>query len=251
MASNGRDAPGAISRNQVNARVGGRESGDNPTDTAKQNYTEVGWSNDKGSIRLGHIHKQGDVTSSVLLQTPDAEHHLTLDMDGPRKGWTTSCGPGNFSVECGSANEEAEDSLILNAKNGNILITATNGKIRLQGTDIELVAVGAGDDKGSIKMEATENIITNSKKLMMTAKQFYRIATPGVGEVIANAVLQMYGSVFRGVSDGCYLKDSKVGGRKYAILNTALAAGTVAGSGPTMQSPNTSETRSNQQQQTV
>ena len=61
----------------------------------------------------------------------------------------------------------------------------------------------------------------------------------------------MYGSVFRGVSDGCYLKDSKVGGRKYAILNTALAAGTVASSGPTMQSPNTSETRSNQQQQTV
>ena len=240
MASQGRDAPGAISRNQVNNRVAGRSPGDNPTDTAKQNYTEVGWSNDKGSIRLGHIHKQGDVTSSVLLQTPDAEHHLTLDMDGPRKGWTTSCGPGNFSVECGSANEEAEDSLILNAKNGNILITATNGKIRLQGTDIELVAVGAGDDKGSIKMEATENIITNSKKLMMTAKQFYRIATPGVGEVIANAVLQMYGSVFRGVSDGCYLKDSKVGGRKYAILNTALAAATIGKSAPAMQTATTS-----------
>ena len=231
MANQGIDAPGAISRNQVNDRVSGRAPGDNPTDTAKQNYTEVGWANDKGSIRLGHVHKQGDVTSSILLQTPDAEHSISLDMDGPRKGWTTAIGPGNFNVECGSANEEAQDSLILNAKNGNILITATNGKIRLQGTDIELVAVGSGDDKGSIKMEATENIITNSKKLMMTAKQFYRIATPGVGEVIANAVLQMYGSIFRGVSDGCYLKDSKVGGRKYAILNTALAAATLGKSG--------------------
>ncbi len=227
-----RDAPGAISRNQINDRVSGRASDDNPTDTSKQNYTEVGWSNDKGSIRLGHVHKQGDVTAGVILQTPDAEHQLSLDIDGPRKGWTVSTGPGNFNVECGSANEEAQDSLILNAKNGNILITATNGKIRLQGTDIELVAVGAGDDKGSIKMEATENIITNSKKLMMTAKQFYRIATPGVGEVIANAVLQMYGSVFRGVSGGCYLKDSKVGGRKFAILNTALAAATIGKSGP-------------------
>ena len=231
----GRDAPGAISRNQINDRVPGRKREDNPTDTAKQNYTEVGWSNDKGCIRLGHVHKQGDVTSSILLQTPDAEHSVTLDMDGPRKGWTTAIGPGNFNVECGSANEEAEDSLILNAKNGNILITATNGKIRLQGTDIELVAVGDDDSKGSIKMEATENIITNSKKLMMTAKQFYRIATPGVGEVIANAVLQMYGSIFRGVSDGCYLKDSKVGGRKYAVLNTALAAATVGKSGPEAQ----------------
>ena len=247
MANKGIDAPGAISRNQVNNRVGGRESDDNPTDTAKQNYTEVGWSNDKGSVRLGHIHKQGDVTASVMLQTPDAEHSFFMDMDGPRKGWTTSMGPGNFNVECGSANDEAQDSLILNAKNGNILITATNGKIRLQGTDIELVAVGDDDSKGSIKMEATENIITNSKKLMMTAKQFYRIATPGVGEVIANAVLQMYGSIFRGVSDGCYLKDSKVGGRKYAILQTALAAANAAGGAPSTQSPNTSNSRSNQQ----
>ena len=126
MSNKGIDAPGAISRNQVNDRVSGRAPDEHPTDTAKQNYTEVGWSNDKGSIRLGHVHKQGDVTSSVILQTPDSEHSLYLDMDGPRKGWTTSVGPGNFNVECGSANKEAEDSLILNAKNGNILITATN-----------------------------------------------------------------------------------------------------------------------------
>ena len=251
MAKQGIDAPGAISRNKVNSRVSGRDPSEYPTDTSKQNYTEVGWSNDKGSIRLGHIHKQGDVTASVMLQTPDAEHSFYLDMDGNRKGWTTSQGPGNFNVECGSANDEAVDSMILNAKNGNILITATNGKIRLQGTDIELVAVGEGDSKGSIKMEATENIITNSKKLMMTAKQYYRIASPGVGEVIANAVLQMYGSIFRGVSDGCYLKDSKVGGRKFAILNTAIAASTMSSSEPKMESPNTSESRSNQQTPTA
>ena len=217
------DAPGAVSRNSSNDRSG---------KGAKKNYTEVGWSNDKGSIRLGHVAKQGDVTSGIIVQAPDAEHQFSLDIDGPREGWTCSTSPGNFQVECGSANDEAQDSLILNAKNGNILITATNGKIRLQGTDIELIAIGDDDSKGSIKMEATENIITNSKKLMMTAKQFYRIATPGVGEIIANGVLQMYGSIFRGVSDGCYLKDSKVGGRKYAILNTALAAATVGKSGP-------------------
>ena len=246
MTKIGRDAPGAISRNQVNARVSGRAADDNPTDTSKQNYTEVGWSNDKGSVRLGHIHKQADVTASVMLQTPDAEHAFFLDMDGQRKGWTTSTGPGNFNVECGSANEEAQDSLILNAKNGNILITATNGKIRLQGTDIELVAVGDDDSKGSIKMEATENIITNSKKLMMTAKQVFRIASPGYGEVIANCVLQMYGSVFRGVSDGCYLKDSKNGGRKFAILSTALAASSY-GHGPSLRGANTSDVRLNEQ----
>ena len=224
----GVDAPGAISRNTVNDRVAGRPADAHPTDTAKQNYTEVGWSNDKGSIRLGHIHKQGDVTAGVILQTPDAEHQLSLDIDGPRKGWTTSTGPGNFSVECGSANDEALDSLILNAKNGNIMITATNGKIRMQGTDIELIAVGTGDNKGNIRMHATETIETKAKKTLITSLAFYRIATPGIGEVVANGILQMYGSIFRGVSDGCVFKNSKVGGQAYVAAQTALAVSTVA-----------------------
>ena len=218
----------AIAPNTVNDRIPGKGPEDNPTDTAKQNYTELGWGNESGSIRLGHIHKQGDVTAGVILQTPDAEHQLSLDIDGQRKGWTTSIGPGAFSVECGSALEEAQDSLILNAKNGNICITATNGKIRLQATDIELIAIGEGGSKGNIKMEATESIISNAKKTMLPSKAFFRISTPGIGEVVANGILQMYGSIFRGVSDGCYLKNSKVGGRNYAIAQAALAVGTLA-----------------------
>ena len=216
--SNQFDSPGAVSRNTSNSKTGKGN---------KQNYTEVGWSNDKGSVKLGHIHKQGDVTAGVLLGTPNGNHQLSLDIDGPREGWTTSTSPGNFTVECGDKNEEAEDSLCLTAKHGNIIITALDGKIRLQGTDIEIIATGEGDDKGNIKMEASESIITNSKKLMMSAKQYYRIATPGIGEVVANAVLQMYGSIFRGVSDGCYLKDSKVGGKAYAIAQAALATQTL------------------------
>ena len=112
--------------------------------SAKQNYTAIKYGNNQGSIAFGQIHKQGDVTSSVMLETPDGEHQLSLDLDGERTGWTVSTSPGNFQVECGSANKEAEDSCVINAKNGNILITATNGKIRMQATDIELVAVGEG-----------------------------------------------------------------------------------------------------------
>ena len=219
MANNSKvDAPGAISPNTVNNRLG---------KGAKENYTEYEIRNDKGCIALGSIDKQAAVTAGVSLNTPDGEHCFKLDIDGPRKGWTTSQGPGNFTVECGSANEEAEDTIMINAKKGNINIVATNGKIRLQGTDIELVAVGEDDSKGNIKMEATESIITNSKKLMMSAKAYYRIATPGIGEVVANAVLQMYGSIFRGVSDGCVFKNSKVGGQAYIIAQTALAAQTL------------------------
>ena len=195
---------------------------------SKQNYSAVRYGTDKGSISFGHIDKKATVTSGVKLDTPDGRHQLNLEIDGTRKGWTSSTSPGNFQVECGSDREEADDTLVLNALNGNICITATNGKIRLQATDIELIAVGEGGAKGNIKMEASESIITNAKKTMISSKAFFRISTPGIGEVVANGILQMYGSIFRGVSDGCYLKNSKVGGRNYAIAQAALAAGTLA-----------------------
>ena len=214
----------AIAPNTVNDRLPGKGPEDNPTDTAKQNYNEVGWGNDKGSVRMGHIHKQGDVTAGVILQTPDAEHQLSLDIDGQRKGWTVATGPGAFNVECGSAMEEAQDSLILNAKNGNICITATNGKIRLQATDIELVAVGEGGSKGNIRIDATETIQMNSKKQFFNSVIMFRISTIGIGEISANTVLTMYGSMIRGVTDAVYHKDSKVGGQFIQRLNNILTA---------------------------
>ena len=183
--------------------------------SAKQNYTTVKYGNNQGSIAFGQIHKQGDVTSAVMLETPDGEHQLSLDLDGQRTGWTCSTSPGNFQVECGSANEEAQDSAVINAKNGNIILLATNGKIRMQATDIELIAVGEGGAKGNIKMNATESITTESKKFLVTAKSFYRIASPQTGEIVANGVLKLYSSIIRGVSDAVAVKDSKVAGQRF------------------------------------
>ena len=37
----------------------------------------------------------------------------------------------------------------------------------------------------------------------------------GITEVIGNSCLKMYGSIIRGVSDACSVKDSKVGGKRY------------------------------------
>lgn len=192
------------------------------TNTAKQNYTAITYGNDHGAISFGHIHKQGDVTAAVMLQTPDGEHQFSLDKDGKRKGWTTSTCPGNFQVECGSANKEAQDSLILNAKNGNIIIKANNGKIRLEGTDIELIAVGEGGSKGNIRLTATENITTDSKKLLMNASVHYKLMTSGTGEVVANSVLNIYGSIMRAVDDSCSVKNSKNNLKKIGDKNNKV-----------------------------
>ena len=186
--------------------------GDTP---AKQNYTAIGLGNDKGSFQAGRVHKQGDVTAGPGLYTPDGEHQLSLDIDGKREGWTVSTSPGAFEVECGSKMEEAENAVIITAVNGDVSIKATNGKIRLQGTDIELVAMGEGQTKGNIKLTSSENVIVESKKVLVTAKTMYKIATPGTGQMVANGVLEMYGSIIRGVTDAVASKDSKVGGQKF------------------------------------
>ena len=185
--------------------------GDTP---AKQNYTAIGLGNDKGSFQSGRVHKQGDVTAGPGLYTPDGEHQLSLDIDGKREGWTVSTSPGAFEVECGSKMEEAENSVIITAVNGDISIKATNGKIRLQGTDIELVAMGEGQTKGNIKLTSSENVIVESKKVLVTAKTMYKLCTPGDAEVVANGTLELYGNVIRGVTAAVKIKDSKVGGQK-------------------------------------
>tara|TARA_B100001094_G_scaffold302960_1_gene330668 strand:+ start:68 stop:736 length:669 start_codon:yes stop_codon:yes gene_type:complete len=198
-----------VSRPLSQEQVDDRMFPSNPNDTAKQNYTAIRYGNDHGAISFGHIHKPGDVTAGVKLQTSDGEHVFMMDKDGQRKGWTTSLSPGNFQVQCGEKKEEAEDSMILNALNGNILICASNGKIRLQATDIELIAVGEGSSKGNIRLDATENISTNSKSFKINAVNSLSFNSPSNMEIAANGVLTLYGSVIRGVTDACAVKDSK------------------------------------------
>ena len=181
-----------------------------PTDTAKKNYTMIRYGNDKGQISFGDIHKKGDVTSGVMLKNvQDGRHNFSMDIDGQREGWTTSTSPGNFQVECGSDREEEHDTLILNAVNGNICITAANGKIRLQGTDIELIAVGDGDTKGHIKCTATESFMVHeTKKIILDSKIKTLFKCGGEIDIAASSCMKIYGSLIKAVTNACAVKDS-------------------------------------------
>ena len=214
-------------RNQGLSRLPGREQigkESNPTITSKQNYSAVKYGTDKGSIKFGHIHKKADVTAGVMLDTPDGRHSLFLDVDGQRKGWTSSISPGNFQVLAGEDNTEPQDTLILNAVNGNICITAANGKIRLQGTDIELIAVGEGGAKGHIKCTATETFtIHETKKIIFDSKVMTKITSTGIMNISANSCLRIYGSLIKAVTDACATKDSKTNGKKFNTENNQVA----------------------------
>ena len=192
-------------QNVVNSRPGG-----------KKTYTAncIG-SNDHGSVTLGHLHKPGDVIADVLIQASDGRHSIVLDKDGPRKACTQITAPGRISIRSGMDKKEAEATMVIISDNGDICIIARNGKIRMQATDIHMIATGEGGSKGNITMDASENIKMESKKVLITAKTFMKLASPGNIEMAANSGMKIYASIIREITDAVAVKDSYVGGNDY------------------------------------
>ena len=210
---------------QFNTR-GGKGTTNPPTDTAKQNYTaQTIGKNEKGSVWIGPIHKQGDVTSAVVLRNEqDRTHQLCLDIDGERPGSTTSTSPGKLQLTCGDNMKEAEDSCLIEARNGNIIIKASNGKIRMEATDIEMVTTGEGETKGNVKITSSENIILNCKKLQTNSSVYTKLCSAGDFETAANGVMSIYGSLFNAITDAVFGKPSKFGGQKERQKNNLPSA---------------------------
>ena len=169
----------------------GKQSG-----TAKRNYTAIDYGNDHGALAFGKVHRKGDVTSAVMLQAKDGRHRFYMDNDGQRPGYTTLTSPGTFAVKCGMDLDTEQDGIFLNAENGDIDIIASNGKIRMVADDIEFVAVGSLE-QGNIKLEASESILLDSKKITSTAKNLLRLSTPNTLEIVANGQMKMIASVIR------------------------------------------------------
>ena len=210
---------------QVNTR-GGKGTTNPPTDTAKQNYTaQTIGKNEKGSVWIGPIHKQGDVTSAVVLRNEqDRTHQLCLDIDGERPGSTTSTSPGKFQLTCGDNMKESEDSCFIEAHNGNIIIKASNGKIRMEATDIEIVTKGDGETKGHLKLNIDETIEVECKKLVTSSSVLTKLCSAGDFEQAANGVLSTYASLLSSITDAVFKKPSKFGGQRERQKNNLPSA---------------------------
>ena len=189
--------------------------------TAKRNYTAIDYGNDHGALAFGKVHRKGDVTSAVMLQAKDGRHRFYMDNDGQRPGYTTLTSPGTFAVKCGMDLDTEQDGIFLNAENGDIDIIASNGKIRMVADDIEFVAVGSLE-QGNIKLEASESILLDSKKITSTAKNLLRLATPNTLEIVANGQCKFIASVMRAASNACDLKDDKYGHQRMMKDNFKL-----------------------------
>ena len=210
---------------QVNTR-GGKGTTNPPTDTAKQNYTaQTIGKNEKGSVWIGPIHKQGDVTSAVVLRNEqDRTHQLCLDIDGERPGSTTSTSPGKLQLDCGDNMKEPEDACLIHAHNGNIIIKASNGKFRMEATDIEIVTKGDGETKGHLKLNIDETIEVECKKLVTSSQVLTKLCSAGDFEQAANGVLSTYASLLSSITDAVFKKPSKFGGQRERQKNNLPSA---------------------------
>jgi len=177
---------------------------------AKETFTTIRYGNDHGAITFGKISKLGDVISDVFLQASEGTHQLSMDKDGPRKGFTSIVAPSNFQVDCGRDNKKEQDTVQIHAENGNIIITASSGKIEFNANDIEFNVKGESGKEGNFVVSASESIVfKDCKKFQVDSKTKMRMATPGSCEIVANEVMKIYGGVARGVSDGCSVKNDK------------------------------------------
>tara|TARA_Y100000004_G_scaffold173494_1_gene211417 strand:- start:142 stop:762 length:621 start_codon:yes stop_codon:yes gene_type:complete len=183
--------------------------------SVKQNYTGHRLGTNDGEIRFGQIDKEGTVTSGCYLNAKEGTHVLTMDNDGPRKGWTTSISPGHLQMQCGRDSTKEEDSCVIYADNGNIVINAGNGNMRFIANNFEFTAQGEDGTEGNFKVEASQSIILDAKKIQCTAKNFLKLATPGKMEICANENLKLYGGVIRGITNAVSKKDGKLGGQSF------------------------------------
>ena len=213
--------------------------GPNPTKTTEQNYCGIKYGNEKGSISMGQIHEKGDVTSGIMLQTPDSEHNFTMEITGPRKGHSILTSPSNVAVKCGMANTVGAESFLLDVAKGNLNINAPKGKIRIVCDDFELVTLGKGTDSGNIIFNAAESFDVNATKIQLSSSAYTKICGAGIVDIAANSVLNVYGSLFNAIGDAIVgSKDSKFGGKAKAIAELETQTPDPASDAARYDSPN-------------
>ena len=196
-------------QNRQNTKAGSGQ------ETSKKNYTAQRYGTNDGELRFGQIDKQGRVTAGCQLNAKEGTHTFSMDNDGERKGCTTSISPARLQMDCGRDSKKEEDSCIIYADNGNIVINAGNGNLRFIANNVEFTVKGDNGSEGNFKVNASESILLEAKKIQCDAKNFLKLATPGKMEICANENLKLYGGIIRGVTDAVSGKDSKLGGKNF------------------------------------
>ena len=75
--------------------------------------------------------------------------------------------------------------------------------------------MGKGTNSGNIAFNASETVQLVGKKITLNSQAYTKICGSGTVEITANSVLNIYGSLFKAITDSIAgVKESKFGGQK-------------------------------------
>lgn len=186
----------------------------------KKNPEYVRYGTKDGQIEFGHIHLANDVnlsstvTSGVMLQAYDSRHYMTMDIDGPRKGWTLNRCPGPYQIWCasddaGTPNSSKGTGFFLLSENGDIVIRAPKGRIRMSALDIDIRADGQDNTRGTINLDSNQSVNIKTGSFDVKAETGVRIYTPKSINIIANTSLALVSNFVNGLTAASAKKGNK------------------------------------------
>ena len=190
----------------------------------KTNPEHVVYGTKDGQIEFGHLHLAGsgvesDVTAGVYLQAYDSRHYMSMDIDGPRTGWTSNRCPGPYQIWCASDNAGIVNpgagswpgaGFFLLAENGDIIIRAPKGRIRMSALDIDLRAEGSDNTRGSINIDSNQSVNIKTGSFDIKANMGVTFFTPKSISIVANTSLKMYSNFMNGLTAGSANKPNKL-----------------------------------------
>lgn len=177
----------------------------------KESRDAIRYGTRNGELKFGHVHND-QVLSSVMLRSGyDYRQYFTMDSEGKRKGWTTSCAPKVYQIRCGYDQKKGDMAFIIEALNGDIVLTAKNGDIRMNARNISILANenANGNDQGVLTMEANERIDLRSKNVEVNATSVAKFFSSGTCEVVSKASMNFSAGMMTMVDNFVSGKSSK------------------------------------------
>jgi hypothetical protein len=190
-----------------------------------KNYHALRYGNEHGEIKYGHIHDD-KVISGVMLRTgaDGGRHYMTMDSSGSvpqgRRGGTINRCPGSYQVMCGVEVDDEIPAFYTMAENGDIVLYAPHGRIRLMAKDIDIIASGPNNTRGSINIDANEKVIvTAGQSIEINSKVSTKIFSEKTVDMIGKGILNIYGGLID-CADGATKKKRSRGFSINEVQNT-------------------------------
>lgn len=195
----------AIDLSNLKSRPGGE----------KKNPEYVKYGTKDGQIEFGHLHASNpdatasDVIAGVHLQGYNSLHYMSMDVDGPRTGWTLNRCPGPYQIISASSDagvvNAGKDSwpgvgYFLLAENGDIVIRAPKGRIRMSALDIDIKAEGPNNTRGSINLDSNQSVNIKTGSLKAEASIGIFIETPKSLSLVANTSMTLVSNFINGLT---------------------------------------------------